>query len=155
MVWSPKSRRFTATGRFWFTHTYSKALLQKKIVIGVKKMLNASLQMSNCSVGNAYEKLCGQEYGRMGLSIFEMSDCLMTADGSDDHLIKPENPVDYSPPPVEFCDATRALLASNEFNLGVHDGETEVNVNDNVEFDEDASSQEITFELSEKDRLFY
>ena len=40
------------------------------------------------SVGEAYSKLNGPEYGNLRWRCFERTSCLITADGSDDHSIK-------------------------------------------------------------------
>ena len=59
--------------------------------------------------GNAYKKLCSPQYDDLRLQIFVKTGCLMTSDGSDDHLVKPEGLADYViPPPSLFIQPASA-----------------------------------------------
>ena len=46
-------------------------------------------------VGEAYEKLKSPDYDNFKWRCFQKTGCLITADGSDDHLISPEGLSDY------------------------------------------------------------
>ena len=50
-------------------------------------------------VGEAYKKLAGSEYDNLRLRVWQKTGCLMTADGSEDGLIKPEGLKSYIVPP--------------------------------------------------------
>ena len=51
-------------------------------------------------VGEVYSKLCSPEYDNLRWRCFERTCCLITADGSDDHLITPEGLGYVVPPPL-------------------------------------------------------
>ena len=52
--------------------------------------------------GAAFEMLQGEDYKPFLRNCFERTGCLLTADGSEDHLVKPEGLVGYRPlPPLK------------------------------------------------------
>ena len=56
-------------------------------------------------VGNAYNRLLGSEYDELRRRTFQKTGCLITADGSEDHLITPEGLANYTvPPPNLYSD---------------------------------------------------
>ena len=56
-------------------------------------------------VGKAYNKLLGPDYDQLRRRTFQKTGCLITADGSEDHLITPEGLADYTvPPPNSYSD---------------------------------------------------
>ena len=61
-------------------------------------------------VGAAYEKISSAEYHDFRWRMFEKTGCLITADGSDDNKIKPEDLPNYCvPPPSEYIEVTSNL----------------------------------------------
>ena len=50
-------------------------------------------------VGEAYQRLMGDEYAQTWWRSFEKTGCLITADGSEDHKINPEGLPNYVVPP--------------------------------------------------------
>ena len=65
--------------------------------------------------GDAYNKLIGPEYDAFRWKIWQKTGGLLTADGSDDHLIAPEGLPNYTvPPPMDMIEPTNALPLSNK-----------------------------------------
>ena len=57
-------------------------------------------------VGEAYKALLEAKYAKFRQKTFERTGCLLTADGSRDHLVQPESLPDYRVPPSairNFC----------------------------------------------------
>ena len=63
--------------------------------------------------GNAWEKLISSKYESFIRKCWQKTGCLMTADGSDDTLIKPEGMVGYSAPPPLIMDPSPQPGTSN------------------------------------------
>lgn len=55
-------------------------------------------------VGEAWKKFCSAEYDEFRLKCWQKTGCLITADGSDDHLIQPEGLKDYVVPPPSLLE---------------------------------------------------
>ena len=51
-------------------------------------------------LGAAWDSLHSADYSRLRMSAWRRTGCLITADGSDDHLIRPQGLKDYTPPPA-------------------------------------------------------
>lgn len=60
-------------------------------------------------IGEAYEKLTSAEYDHLGLRVWQKTGCLITADGSDDQLIKPEGLKNYEVSPPAYFPPTACL----------------------------------------------
>jgi len=76
--------------------------------------------------GEAYKKLCGSEYDHLRTRCFQKTGCLMTADGSEDHLIAPEGLEDFVvPPPNKYIDPSYELAATVGPNCPVTSHEEE------------------------------
>ena len=54
--------------------------------------------------GKAWDQLSQPQYDHLRLSCWRSTGCLLTADGSEDHLVKPEDLTDYQVPPPSLCD---------------------------------------------------
>ena len=50
-------------------------------------------------VGDAWERLNAAKYDRLRSACWTATGCLLTADGSDDHLVKPEGLPEFKVPP--------------------------------------------------------
>ena len=102
--------------------------------------------------GDAYKKLCSPIYDKLRWSIFEKTGCLITSDGSDDHLIKPEGLSDYSVPlPSLFIQ-----LSSNQPEVataGPAEMPPDVEEHENVNAYENRDADE-QLEDSEGDRVY-
>ena len=62
-------------------------------------------------VGQAYEKLRGPKYKNLRYRCFQRTGCLITADGSDDHLITPEGLSGYVvPPPLPMQSTDQPMM---------------------------------------------
>ena len=65
--------------------------------------------------GEAYSKLCLPEYDDLRWRIFVRTGCLLTADGSDDHLVAPEGLSEYAvPPPAIHVEASANIPNTND-----------------------------------------
>ena len=63
--------------------------------------------------GEAWKKLSKPEYDNLRKSCWVRTGCLLTADGSDDNLVKPEGLDGYEVPPPSFCDPNSSTPSSN------------------------------------------
>ena len=54
--------------------------------------------------GEAWKKLSKPEYDHLRKSCWVKTGCLLTSDGSEDNLVKPEGLTDYKVPPPSLCD---------------------------------------------------
>ena len=77
-------------------------------------------------VGEAWEKLQRPEYDKLRMSCWQKTGCLMTADGTDDHLIKPEGIPNYSVPRPLLLDPGDKLPASNNPPPDVREASDEI-----------------------------
>ena len=64
--------------------------------------------------GEAWEKLISPKYEHLMRSCWTKTGCLMTADGNEDHLIKPEGLKDYAVLPPSLLGPSTYAVASNE-----------------------------------------
>ena len=79
-------------------------------------------------VGEGYRKLLNSTYDSYRWRLFQKTGCLLTADGSDDHLVQPEGLSDYSvPPPAEF-DPSNSSPIPNELQPAEEDGEVDPDI---------------------------
>ena len=90
-------------------------------------------------VGDAYEKLRGPDYEKLRYSCFQKTGCLITADGLEDHLIKPEGLDGYVVPPPLPIQSTQELVScetpesesSSNHDLENQEGNNICKTNDN------------------------
>ena len=68
-------------------------------------------------VGKAWEKLHSDKYDKLRMSCWQKTGCLMTANGDDDALIKPEGLPDYTVPPPLFIDPAAQQPRSSKLQL--------------------------------------
>ena len=78
--------------------------------------------------------------------------CLLTADGSDDNMVKPEGLDGYKVPPPTFCNPNSSTPSSNNPpEIQIIDNEQEVNawlpVNELVEPDDAEAEEERIFDI--------
>ena len=60
-------------------------------------------------IGEAYEKLTSAAYDHLRLRVWQKTGCLITADGSEDQLIKPEGLKNYVVPPPAYLPPSACL----------------------------------------------
>ena len=65
-------------------------------------------------VGEAYKKLNSSEYNHLWLQVWQKTGCLITADETDDDLIKPEGLKSYVVPLPAFLQPSTSLLQVEE-----------------------------------------
>ena len=87
-------------------------------------------------VGNAWKMLNQPKYDKLRNACWTATGCLLTADGSDDHLVKPEGLPEFQvpPPTSQIHDAEPK---SNIYEVSPFDGETESEMDMLVGFDPD------------------
>ena len=78
--------------------------------------------------GEAWKKLSKPEYDNLRKSCWLKTGCLLTADGSDDNLVKLEGLDGYEVPPPSFCDPNSSTPSSNNPpEIQIIDDEQETN----------------------------
>ena len=78
--------------------------------------------------GEAWKKLSKPEYDNLRKSCWVKTGCLLTADGSDDNLVKLEGLDGYEVPPPSFCDLNSSTPSSNNPpEIQIIDDEQETN----------------------------
>ena len=77
-------------------------------------------------VGKAWEKLNTDKYDKLRLSCWQKTGCLITANGQDDSLIKPEGLPDYVVPPPLCLEAVEQPPVSNKAPAEVREQQEEV-----------------------------
>lgn len=73
--------------------------------------------------GKGYKKLLSGEYRDFLLKAWQKTGCLMTADGSDDDLVKPEGLEDYVIPPPALFEPSADAPTSNQNDAEARDEE--------------------------------
>ena len=101
--------------------------------------------------GEAYKKLCQPTYDAFRLQLWRKTGGLLTADGSDDGLVKPEGLADYEvPPPLEYLEPTPVPPSSN-----ATDGPNEEQVEEDEEVEEEEEPNESEEAVDEEtDRMY-
>ena len=84
--------------------------------------------------GEAWEKLISSKYEHLMGSCWTKTGCLMTADGSEDHL-KPEGVKDYVVLPPSLLEPSTYAVASNEPPLGTSEADDDDMTEIAAEFD--------------------
>ena len=92
----------------WFCHENPFSAKERRVLI-------------SWWVGNAWQKLNTNDYDKLRLSCWQKTGCLITANGEDDNLIKPEGLPDYSVPPPLFLDAAQQSPVSNKAPIDVRE----------------------------------
>lgn len=88
----------------WYGHESSFSAKERRILI-------------THWVGEAYKKLAGSEYDNLRLRVWQKTGCLMTADGSEDGLIKPEGLKSYIVPPPALLEPSVSLPQAEEISV--------------------------------------
>ena len=107
----------------WFGHEHNFTASERRILI-------------THWAGDAWEKLISPKYELFIRKCWQKTGCLITADDSDDHLIKPEGLSDYLVPPPSILDPSPRLAVSNTPSTTVsmdNDGEEEVQMGPETE----------------------
>ena len=102
--------------------------------------------------GEAWKKLSKPEYDNLRKSCWVKTGCLLTADGSDDNLVKPEGLDGYKVPPPSFCDRNSSTPRSNnQPEIQIIDDEQEANAwlpeDELVEPDDAEAEEERIFDI--------
>ena len=104
-------------------------------------------------VGEAHEELQKEDYKGFLWGCFMRTGCLLTADGSEDHLVKPEGLINYKPfPPLPNSgpnEASQEEVPSSEPPEDI----IEPDLDENIE-EEEPEALELEEEDCEKDRNF-
>ena len=130
----------------WFCH-------EKKFTASERRIL-----ITHWS-GKAWEKLTSPKYNSFMRNCWQKTGCLMTADGSDDKLIKPEGLLNYTVQPPSILDPAPQLSVSNApqpiieievdkietSHLTIEDESEEWDERDSDEFDRDNDSNVFDF----------
>lgn len=77
-------------------------------------------------VGKAWEKLNSDKYDKLRMSCWQKTGCLITANGDDDALIKPEGLPDYIVPPPLLIDPAEQQPGSNKAPIEIREEQEEV-----------------------------
>jgi hypothetical protein len=110
-------------------------------------------------VGQAWKEFCGEKYNSFRLKSWQKTRCLMTADGSEDDLVKPEGLDGYEiPPPALFepdvnLPASNTLEGQEEQEPDCGDVTAEDEPQDNAPPPADINDEELLEDL-EEDRVF-
>ena len=110
-------------------------------------------------VGEAWEELCFAAYDKLRNHCWETTGCLITADGSEDHKIKPEDLPDYQVPETLDLPVIRAEPETNmpqDSHNPSHNSteEEEVMMDQDKELDDNEEGEAAEFEDREEDRYF-
>ena len=131
-IWQPVDGGYAATLKALVKQEFFKWLTLKALVkqeffkwlddeencekwYGVDSKITASRKRILIShwCGNAYRKLTSSKYDDFRRRLFTKTGCLITADGTEDHLISPEGLPDYTvlsvllARAISFCSSTR------------------------------------------------
>ena len=105
----------------------------------------------------AWKKLISGTYDSFIKGCWERTGCLITADGSEDEKIKPENLSDYKvPPPIDYVEATTAVAVANVVPEVIIDPSIEQEPEPEVELEEEEEpidEEEVQLDR-EEDRTF-